>query len=73
MGDWNSVVGDELYMNIVEPHGLRRKNHSGQMLINVCERNGKIVTNTWFRKHKRTLHTWKAPGDGSDICWTTYL
>ena len=35
------------------------------MLINFCERNGLIFTNTWFRKHKRRLYTWKAPGDYS--------
>ena len=39
MGDWNSVVGDESYENIVGPHGLGRKNYRGQMLINFCERN----------------------------------
>jgi hypothetical protein len=56
MGDWNNVVGDESYRNIVGPHGLGRKNHIGQMLINVCERNGLIVTNTGFRKSKRRLY-----------------
>jgi len=35
------------------------------MFINFCERNGQIVTNTWFRKPKRRLCTWKAPGDKS--------
>jgi exonuclease III len=64
MGDWNSV-GDESYRNIVGPHGLGRKNLRGQKLINFCERNGLIVTNTWFRKPKRRLYTWKAPGDRS--------
>jgi hypothetical protein len=49
MGDWNSVVGDEPYRNIVGPRGLERKNHRGQMLINFCERNGVIVTNTLFK------------------------
>jgi hypothetical protein len=49
------LVGDEPYRNIVGPHGLGRKNHRGQMLINLCERNGLIVTNTWFRKPKRRL------------------
>ena len=44
MGEWNSVVGDEPYRNIAGPHGLGRKNHRGQMLINFCERNGLIVT-----------------------------
>jgi endonuclease/exonuclease/phosphatase family metal-dependent hydrolase len=34
MGDWNSVVGDKSYRNIVGPHGLGRKNHRGEMLIN---------------------------------------
>jgi exonuclease III len=56
IGDWNSVVGGESYRNIVGPHGLGRKNHRGQMLINFCERNGQIVTNTWFRKPKRKLY-----------------
>ena len=56
MGDWNSVVGDESYRNIVGPHGLGRKNHRGQMLINFCERNGLIVANTRFKKPKRTVH-----------------
>ena len=55
LGDWNSFAGDESYRNIVGPHGLGRKNHRGQMLINFCERNGLIVTNTWFRKPKRGL------------------
>ena len=38
MGDLNNVVGDESYRSIVRPHGLGRKNHIGQMLINVCEK-----------------------------------
>ena len=62
MGDWNSVVGDESYKNIVGPRGLGRKNHSSQMLINFCERNGQSFTNTWFRKPKRRLYTLKAQG-----------
>ena len=35
------------------------------MLIDLCERNGLIFTNTWFKKPKRRLYTWKAPGDWS--------
>jgi endonuclease/exonuclease/phosphatase family metal-dependent hydrolase len=63
MGDWNSFVGVESYRNLVGLHDLGRKNHRVQMLINFCERNGLIVTNTWFRKPKRRLYTWKAQGD----------
>jgi len=33
------------------------------MLIDFCETNGLIVTNIWFKKPKRRLHTWKATGD----------
>jgi exonuclease III len=31
--DWNNVVGDKSYQNIVGPHGLRRRNQRRQMLI----------------------------------------
>jgi len=65
LGDWNSVVGDEPYRNIVGSHGLGRQNHRGQMLIDFCERNGLIITYTWFKKPKRRLYTWKAPADWS--------
>ena len=44
LGDWNSVVGDKAYQNIVGSHGLGRRYHGGQMLIDFCERNGLIVT-----------------------------
>jgi hypothetical protein len=50
LGDWNSIVGGESYQNIVGSHGLGRRNHRGQMLIDFCERNGLIVTNSWFKK-----------------------
>jgi hypothetical protein len=33
MGNWNSVVGDESYRNIVGPHGLERKNHGDKILL----------------------------------------
>jgi endonuclease/exonuclease/phosphatase family metal-dependent hydrolase len=72
MGDWNSVVGDESYRNIVGPHGLAKKNHRGQILINFCDKNGLIVANTWFRKPNRRLYTWKAQGDRSR-CQLDYI
>ena len=33
LGDWNSVVGDESYRNIVGSHGIGKRNHRGQMLV----------------------------------------
>jgi hypothetical protein len=64
LGDWNSV-GDKTCRNIVGSYGLGRRNNRGQMLIDFCERNRLIVTNMWFKKPKRRLYTWKAPGDWS--------
>ena len=37
LGDWNSVVGEESYKNIVGSHGLGRWNHRCQMLIDFGE------------------------------------
>jgi exonuclease III len=63
MGDWNSVVGDKAHHTTVGTYGLGRRNQRGQMLIDFCERNG--LANTWFKKPKRRLYTWKSPGDKS--------
>jgi exonuclease III len=62
MGDW---VGNKAHHNTVGPYGLGRRNQRGQMLIDFCERNGLIVTNTWFKKPKRRLYMWKSLGDKS--------
>jgi hypothetical protein len=60
MGYWNSVDEHTSYRNIVGPRWLGRRNQRGQMLIDFC---GLVITNTWFKKPKRRLYTWKAPGD----------
>ena len=73
LGNWNSIVGDEPYRNIIGSHGLGRQNHGGQMLIDFCERIGMIVTNIWFKKPKRRLYTWKAPGDWNRHQLDTYI
>ena len=64
MGDWNSVVGNGKVGKIVGPYGLGNQNDRGKMLIEFCQRNKLVVTNTWFKRHKRRLYTWKKPGDG---------
>jgi len=61
LGDWNSVAGDESYRNTVGSHGLGRRNHKGQMLVDFCERNGLIATMVQEAKRK-TVHmesTWR--------------
>jgi hypothetical protein len=59
------MVGDKSYQNIVGPHGLGRRNLRGQILIDFCERDGLVITNTWFKQPKRRLYAWKEPGDRS--------
>jgi len=73
LGDWNSVFGDESYRNIVGSHGLGRWKHRGQMLIDFCERNRLIVTNTWFKKPKKDCTHGRRLEIGVDISWTTSL
>jgi hypothetical protein len=65
MGDWNSVVGDEAHHNNVGPYGLGKRNQRGQTPIEFCQRNGLVIMNTWFKKPKRRLYTWKEIGDQS--------
>jgi hypothetical protein len=35
------------------------------MLIHIYERNGLVITHTWFKKPKRRMYTWKTPGESS--------
>ena len=61
MGDWNSVVGKGKIGKTVGPHGHGRQNDRGRMLVEFCQRNDLIVTNTWFQRHVRRLYTWTKP------------
>jgi exonuclease III len=63
MGDWNSTVADKSNGNNCGSYGLGNRNKRGQMLIGFCGRAGFVITNMWFKKPKRRLYTWKAPGD----------
>jgi hypothetical protein len=58
MGNWNRVVGDESDGNNCGPYGLGNRNIRSKVLIDFCGRAGFVITNTWFKKHKRRLHTW---------------
>ena len=60
MGDFNSIVGEESTDKVV---GLGRKNERGKMLIDFCKQHDLVVMNTWFKKRKTKLYTWKSPGD----------
>ena len=63
MGDFNSIVGEGSTDKVVGPFGLGRRNERGKMLIDFCKQHDLVVMNTWFKKRKTKLYTWKSPGD----------
>ena len=40
---------------------LGEQNEAGQTLIEFCQKNAFIITNTLFQKHKRRLYAWTSP------------
>jgi hypothetical protein len=60
MGDGNCVFGVKSCRNVIEPRGLRRINRRGQMFVDFGK---EMDTNTWFKRHKRRLYSWKVPED----------
>ena len=41
--------------------GLGIWNEAGQRLIEFCQENALVITNTLFQQHKRRLYTWTSP------------
>ena len=63
MGDFNAKVGSQRIDGIVGPHGLGEINSRGEQLVQWCKQHNMLITNTWFKNHKRRCWTWKSPGD----------
>ena len=42
---------------------LHMKQWGGQRLIEFCQENTMVITNTLFQQHKRRLYTWTSPDD----------
>ena len=45
---------------VTSKFGLGIRNEAGQMIIEFCQENALVITNTLFQ-HKRRLYTWTAP------------
>ena len=41
--------------------GLGIRNEEGQRLVEFCQENALVITNTLFQQHKRRLYTWTSP------------
>ena len=61
IGDWNAKVGSQETPGITGKFGLGIQNEAGQRLIEFCQQNALVITNTLFQQHKRRLYTWTSP------------
>ena len=58
IGDWNAKVGSQETPGVTGKFGPGIWNEAGQRLIEFCQENAPVITNTLFQQHKRTLYTW---------------
>ena len=53
LGDWNAKVGSQEIPGVTGKFGLGVQNEVGQRLIEFCQENVLVITNTLFQQHKR--------------------
>ena len=51
--DWNAKVGSLETPGVIGKFGLGIRNEAGQRLIEFCQENALVITNTLFQQHKR--------------------
>ena len=61
IGDWNAKVGSQETSGVTGKFGLGVQNEAGQRLIEFCQENALVITNTLFQQHKRRLYTCTSP------------
>ena len=61
IGDWNAKVGGQETPGVTGKFGLGIWNEAGQRLIEFCQENALVISNTPFQQHKRRLYTWTSP------------
>ena len=61
IGDWNAKVGGQETPGVTGKFALGLRNEAGQRLIEFCQENALVITNTLFQQHKRILYTWTLP------------
>ena len=59
--DWNETIGSQETPGVTGKFGLGVKNEARQRLIDFCQENALVITNTLFQQHKRRLYTWTSP------------
>ena len=61
IGDWNAKIESQEIPGVAGKFGLTVQNEAGQRLIEFCQANALVITNTLFQQHKRRLYTWPSP------------
>ena len=61
IGDWNAKVGSQETLGVTGKFGLGIQNEARQRLIEFCQENALVITNTLFQQRKRRLYTWTSP------------
>ena len=65
IGDQNAKVGSQETPGVTVKFGLGIRNEAGQRLIEFCQENALVITNTLFQQHKRRLYMditrWSTP------------
>ena len=56
-GDWNTKVGSQEILGVTGKFGLGVQNEARQRLIESCQENTLVISNTHFQQHKRRLYT----------------
>lgn len=57
LGDLNAKIGEVADGNHVRAYGLGVRNEKGDRLIQFCNEQNLIITNTFFKLHPRRLYT----------------
>ena len=52
IGDWNAKVGSQETHGVTVKFGLGIQNEAGQKLIEFCQENALVITNTLFQQHR---------------------
>ena len=50
--DWNAKIGSQETLGVTGKFGLGIQNETGQRLIEFCQENALVITNTLFQQHK---------------------
>ena len=61
IGDWNEKVGSQQRPGVTGKFGPGTRNEAVQRLIEFCQENALVITNTLFQQHKRRLYTGTSP------------